>query len=132
VTIITFFKSIEFAIISATISIYFRILVAVKDPTHGPFAIYEPGIANLEVYIALTARTSDIYHFLLDRKYSQTSVDNDKLFEGMTFCVLTIAQPGEPITYFTIPRGILLPINFFNIFDGIECEIYPEGHLKTL
>lgn len=130
--IITLFESVEFAIVSATISVDLGILVSVEDPTHGPFAIHEARVADLEVDIGLTARASDSIHLFLDRVDTETTVDDHKLFESRAFCVLTIAKPGEAVAYLAIPWRVLLPIDFLDILNGVKSKIDPEGDLKTL
>jgi hypothetical protein len=45
---------------------------------------------------------------------------------------MAIAEPRETIGDFTIPGGIILPVYFFNILNGVESEIDSERNLKAL
>jgi hypothetical protein len=59
VSVITLFEGVEFAVIGATIRIDLGLFVPIQYTSHGPLTVNETGIANLQVYVTLTARTSD-------------------------------------------------------------------------
>lgn len=71
----------------------------------------------------MTAGTSHRIHLFLDGEYTKSFVYYHELFKGKTFWVMAIAKPGESISDFSIPRCIILPVNFFDIFYCVESEI---------
>jgi hypothetical protein len=45
---------------------------------------------------------------------------------------VTVAEPGQAICDLTVPGGILFPVYFLNVLNGVESKVNAEGDLKTL
>jgi hypothetical protein len=123
---------VQLAIVCASVSVDFGFFVPLEYAPHRPLAIYKATVAHLEHFAAQAAWALNRLHFGADREYAKALVDDDQLLMRKAFRILAVTKPAEAVRDLSIPRSILFPSNFLNVFNRIEGEVNPERNLEAL
>ena len=67
---------------------------------------------------------AEFVQFLLQFENSEPSIDDEEALVCLTVLVEAVAEPVESIAHFTVPRCLVLPVDFLDVAKMIESEVH--------
>jgi hypothetical protein len=96
-----------------------------------PLAVHESHVSELKL-VAVTDRTGKVIYFLVKFEYAETAVGNDQLLKRLTLSVDAVREPVQPVLHLSVPRSLLLPLDFHDLAQLVKPEIHPDCFYLTI